>query len=366
MTRSPRSDSASPFKAVPLPSTSGSIFTATRAPNPDWLARAVPEAAIEAELPIVDPHMHLWDHKSGYKYFVEEFARDVATSGHNVEATVYIECHSMYRASGPEHLKYVGETEFAVGMAAMAASGKYTSCRVAAGIVGFADLTQGERTRETLEAHIEAANGRFRGVRQRGKWDPDPVVRGPVSADRAGVFLDPEFGKGLDLLASMGLAFDASIFHPQLPDVAALARAHPDASIVVIHTGSPVGHSSYTGKEAEVHATWLAGMKELAKCPNVSIKMGGLLMCLGNFDFSIADAPPTSERLAQLWRPYIEPCIELFGAHRCMASSNFPVEKAGVPYGTIWNTFKRLTAGCSADERKMIFSGTARRVYRLV
>jgi L-fuconolactonase len=186
-----------------------------------------------------------------------------------------------------------------------------------------------------------------------------------VSADGPGLYLQPEFGKGLDLLASMGLVFDASIFHPQLPDVAALARAHPAASIVVIHSGSPIGHSAYAGKDQEVHATWLAGMKELAQCPNVSIKMGGLLMCLGNFDFTTAPTPPTSEQLATLWRPYIEPCIELFGADRCMVSSNFPVDKAGLSYGTLWNTFKRITAGCSDDEKKMLFAGTAQRVYRI-
>jgi L-fuconolactonase len=347
------------------PSTAASVFGTARAPNEEWLSRAPPEPALDPDLAIVDPHVHFWHHKSGYKYFIEEFARDVAASGHKIEAAVFIECNSMYRADGPEHLKCVGETEFAVGMAAMAASGKYTSCRAAAGIVSFADLTLGDRTRETLEAHREAANGRLRGVRQRAKWDADPVVRGAVSAERPGLYLEPELGKGLDLMTSMGLAFEASIFHPQLPDVTALARAHPDASIVLIHSGSPVGHSSYAGREAEVHANWLSGMKELAKCPNVSVKMGGLLMCLGNFDFTTAEAPPTSELLAKLWRPYIEPCIELFGADRCMASSNFPVDKAGMGYGTLWNTFKRTTRGCSADERRMIFSGTAKRVYRL-
>jgi predicted TIM-barrel fold metal-dependent hydrolase len=347
------------------PSLTGPVFGATRAPNEAWLALAVPEPAIEPELPIVDPHVHFWHHKSGYRYFVEEFARDVAASGHNIEATVFEECNAFYRASGPEHLSYVGETEFAVGQAAIAASGKYTACRAAAAIVGFADLTLAERTSETLEAHVAAANGRFRGVRQRAKWDPDPAVRGPVSADGPGLYLQPGFGKGLDLLASMGLAFDASIFHPQLPEVTALARAHPQASIVVIHSGSPVGHSSYQGKEAKVHATWLAGMAELAQCPNVTIKMGGLLMCLGNFDFTAAPMPPTSEQLAALWRPYIEPCIELFGADRCMVSSNFPVDKAGMTYGTLWNTFKRITASCSADEKKSVFAGTAKRVYRI-
>jgi predicted TIM-barrel fold metal-dependent hydrolase len=163
----------------------------------------------------------------------------------------------------------------------------------------------------------------------------------------------------------MGLSFDASIYHPQIPDVTALARAHPDANIVLIHSGSPVCHSSYAGHEAQTHADWLASMKELATCPNVSIKMGGLLMCLGTFDFTKATVPPTSQQLVDLWRPYIEPCVELFGADRCMASSNFPVEKAGVAYGTIWNVFKRIMSGCSTNEKQMIFSRTAKRVYRL-
>ena len=231
--------------------------------------------------------------------------------------------------------------------------------------MGYADLTLGHRTRATLEAHLEAANGRFRGVRQRAKWDADPTVRGPVSADRPCLYLEPEFGRGLDLLSAMGLSFDASIYHPQLPDVTALARAHPDANIVLIHSGSPVGHGAYAGREAENHAKWLSGMKELAQCPNVSVKLGGLLMNLGNFDFTTAATPPTSEQLAELWRPYIEPCIELFAANRCMASSNFPVDKAGFGYGTLWNMFKRITLGCSEDEKRMIFSGTAKRVYRL-
>lgn len=341
-----------------------SVFGASKRPNEEWLSRAVPEPALEPDLPIVDTHVHFW-HRPSHRYFVEEFAQDLANSGHMVEATVFVEAGAMYRADGPEHLRSVGETEFAVGMAALGASGKYTTCRTAAGIVAYTDLTLGGRTRETLEAHLAAANGRLRGVRQRSKWDDDPVVRSTISANRPGVLLEPEFGKGLDLLTSMGLSYDASIYHPQISEVTALARAHPDANIVVIHSASPVGYASYAGKDAENHATWLAAMKELAKCPNVSVKMGGLLMCLGNFDFTTAEAPPTSERLAELWRPYIEPCIELFGADRCMAQSNFPVDKAGFSYGIVWNMFKRITAGCSADEKRMIYSDTAKRVYRL-
>lgn len=340
------------------------IFAGIHPPNEEWLARAEPEAVLEPDMPIVDAHLHLWD-LGGARYFIEEYARDVAACGHNIEASVFIECFMMYRNTGPEHLKYVGETEFAVGMAAMADSGKYTHSRVAQGIVGYADLMLGDRTREVIEAHVEAGNGRFRGVRQRAKWDADPVVKGKYCADRPNLYLDAEFGKGIDVLTSLGLSFDASIFHPQIPDVTALARAHPDANIVLIHSGSPVGHSSYAGKEAENHAVWLAGMKELAMCPNVSVKLGGILMNIANFDFTTAKAPPTSRQLADMWRPYIEPCIELFGAQRCMVSSNFPVDKAGFGYGTVWNMFKHLTAGCSESEKRMVFSGTARRVYRL-
>ncbi|QDL39842.1 amidohydrolase [Rhodoferax sediminis] len=337
------------------------------APNEDWLKLGRREPALEPDLTIIDTHTHLWDgaYAGTDRYFVEQFARDAAESGHNVEATVYVECHSMYRAHGPEHLKPVGEIEFAVGMAAMAASRKYTATRVAAAIVGYADLTQGERTRETLEAQIEAANGRFRGVRQRSKWDPDPVVRGAVCADGPGLYLEPAFGRGLDLLASLGLAFEASVYHPQIPDITAMARAHSGATILVNHSGSPVGHCGYAGREAENHAQWLRDMRELARCPNVCVKMGGVLMHLANYDYIGADRPVTSKELAALWRPYIEPCIELFGADRCMVESNFPVDKAGFSYGTVWNMFKRITAGCSPDEKRKIFAETARRVYRI-
>lgn len=348
------------------PATGPSVFSrGTQAPDEAWLAKALPEIPIDAAWPIVDAHVHFWHHNSGYRYFVEEFGRDVATSGHNVEACVYVECGMMYRASGPQHLKYVGETEYAVGQAAVAASGKYTKVLAAAGIVGFADLTLGERTRETIDAHIEAGNGRFRGVRQRAKWDPDPAVRGPVCADAPGLFLRPEFGEGLALLASRGLLFEASVFHHQIPDVVALARANPEARIVIVNNASPVAHASYAGKEAEVHATWLSGIKELVPCPNVSIKLGGLLMWLGTFDFTRAERPPTSEELAALWRRWLEPCIEVLGAGRCMASSNFPVDKAGFSYGTLWNAFKRIIAGCSEEEKCLILAGNARRIYRL-
>lgn len=340
------------------------IWGSVRCPDPSYLARAEPEPALDPDLPIIDTHFHVW-HLFDDPYFLPDYAREIAESGHNVVGSVFIECSTMYRKSGPPHLKWIGETEFAVGQAAMAESGKYTSARVAQGIVGGADLRLGARVQDTLEAHVEAANGRFRGIRQRAKWDADPLVRGPWGEPKPHLYLDQAFSEGLKRLTAMGLSFDASIYHPQLADVTAMARAHPDANIILNHTASPVGHGAYAGNDAETQRSWYAGMKELATCPNVSVKIGGILMSIANFDFTVAKRPPTSRELVELWRPYIEPCIELFGAERCMVSSNFPVEKAGLPFRTVWNMFKMISAGCSDHEKQLLFSATAKRVYRL-
>lgn len=339
-------------------------FSRTQKPRLDWLARATPEEALEPDLDIIDTHMHLWRHASGYDYFVQDYARDVAESGHRIVASVYDECGSMYRATGPAHLRSVGEVEFAVGQAAMALSGHFGETKVAASIIGNADL-RGERLSETLDALQEAGNGRLVGIRGRAKWDADPVVKGAVSADARGLYLETAFQKGVAELARRGLIFESSIYHPQISDVTALARAVPEAHVVMIHSGSPVGHSSYRGREEEVRANWLRDMAEFARCPNTSIKMGGMLMTLAAFDFGQAERPPTSEELAALWRPFIEPCFEMFGPDRCMVSSNFPVEKAGMTFGTLWNMFKRITSGCSPEEKQAIYSGSARRIYRL-
>jgi predicted TIM-barrel fold metal-dependent hydrolase len=340
-------------------------FGRTQRFREDWLALATTEPVIEPELPIIDTHIHLWHHATGYRYFVEEFAKDIGGCGHNIEAAIYVECNSMYRASGPSHLRPVGETEFAAGQAAIAASGKYTSTKIAAGIVGYADMMLGDQLDELLDAHIDAANGRFRGIRQRAKWDADPVVKGAVSAEKPGLYLEPEFHRGLKKLAARDLLFEASIYHPQLPDVTEMARQVPDARIVMIHSGSPVGHSSYAGREKEVRDVWLSGMKDLAKCQNTYVKMGGIVMTLAAFDFGKASKPIASEDLAKLWRPYIEPCVELFGPERCMVSSNFPVDKVAFPYGTCWNMFKHIFADYSDAEKQALFSKSASQIYHV-
>ncbi len=340
-------------------------FSRTQPPDLAWLGKAVAEEPLNPDIPIIDVHMHLWHHATGYRYFVEEHAADIAASGRCIEATVYIECGQFYRADGSTDLRSVGETQYAAGMAAIAESGKYGPTRIAGGIIANADLTlDSARLEEVLDAHEAAANGRLRGIRRSAKWDADPVVSSGKVADRPGILTEPQFQAGVSMLAARALIYEATIFHPQIRDVADLARAAPETTLVVNHCGSPLGYGGYRGREDEVHRQWLADMRELATCPNVTIKLGGMLMSLANFDFKAAERPPTSGELAELWRPYIEHCVELFGTQRCMLASNFPVEKAGIAYPAIWNMFMRVFSGCSNEELVRLCSGTARHVYR--
>jgi L-fuconolactonase len=336
-------------------------------PNEAWLTKQAPEPILEPELPIVDPHHHFWDRaaeRPGHRYLLDELLADIGT-GHNIEATVFLECRSMYRTGGPPELRPVGETEFVAGLAAMSASGGYGKTRVAAGIVGFADLTLGERVEPVLEMHIRAGGGRFRGVRHSAGWDASETIGNSRADMQPHFYRRADFRAGLARLAARGLSFDAWLYHPQLADVVDLARAFPAAPIVMGHVGGVLGYGPYAGRRDEVFATWKAAMTDLAGCPNVVVKLGGQMRRLAAFDYGAAATPPTSEQLASHWRPYMATCIELFGAKRCMFESNFPVEKVGTGYAVLWNAFKRIAAGASPDEKRDLFAGTARRFYRL-
>jgi predicted TIM-barrel fold metal-dependent hydrolase len=338
-------------------------FGRIHAPDEAWLGRNSPESILEPDLPIIDTHHHLWD-RGGHRYFLPDFLADVAT-GHHVVATVFLECHSMYRAGGPTEMRPVGEVEFVTGQAAMSASGVYGPTRVAAGIVGFADLTLGDRVEPVLEAELRAGGGRFRGVRHAAAWDASDIIGNSEAAGGPHLYRRPEFRAGLTRLTRLGLSLDAWVFHPQLGEVAELARAHPDANIIVGHVGGVLGYGPYTGKQKEVFAAWKAQMTEVATCPNVSLKLGGMMMRLAAYDYRTEPKPPTSTELAALWRPYFETAIELFGPSRCLFESNFPVDKMGIGWAALWNAFKRIVAGASRAEKEAMFAGTARRVYRL-
>ena len=345
------------------PSARPTQFGRIHPPDEAWLATRPPEAILDPELPIIDTHHHLWE-RGGHRYLLHEFLDDVRT-GHNVVASVFIECEAMYRAKGPEEMRPVGQTEFVAGIAAMSDSGRYGATRVAAGIVGFADLTLGDKVEPVLEAHIRAGGGRFRGVRHSAAWDASDVIGNSRTAHGPHLLMQSDFRAGLARLTAVGLSFDAWAFHPQLLDVVDLARAFPQATIIMGHVGGPLGYGPYTGKRDEVFTTWKAGITELARCANVVMKLGGMMMRLAAFDYRTQPGPPASAELAALWRPYMEPCIELFGADRCMFESNFPVDKMGIGWAALWNAFKRIAAGASAAEKQALFSGTARRAYKL-
>lgn len=333
------------------------------APDEAWLAKRPPEPILEPDLPIIDTHHHLWE-RPDHRYLLHEFLDDVRT-GHNVVATVFMECHSMYRAAGPEEMKPVGESEFVAGIAAMSDSGGYGKTRVAAAIVGFADLTLGDRVEPVLEAHVKASGGRFRGVRHSAAWDEDPVIGNSRTAHDPNLFMQSDFRAGLKRLAKLGLALDAWTFHPQHATIVDLARAVPEATLIVGHCGGPLGYGRYAGKRDEVFTTWKAGIADIARCPNTVMKLGGMMMRLAAADYRTLPAPPTSAELAELWRPYIETCIEQFGAARCLYESNFPVDKMGIGWAPIWNALKLTASKASAEEKAAMFAGTARRVYRI-
>jgi predicted TIM-barrel fold metal-dependent hydrolase len=331
-------------------------------PREDWLALHT-EDVIDPERKIVDPHHHLWD-RGGQRYLIEEMAADIAT-GHNVVATVYVDCRSMYRMKGPEAFRPVGEVEFANGVAAMSASGGYGPAVICAGIVSHVNLLLGEAARAVLEAEIAAGNGRFRGIRHSSAWDADPNVAGMYATRPQGLLLDSTFRKGFACLAPLDLSFDAWLFHPQIGELADLARAFPDTRIVLDHCGGPVGIGSYADRREEIFATWKGSICDIARCPNVVVKLGGLAMRLLGYDFHEREKPPSSEQAAAAWRPYIETCIEAFGPDRCMFESNFPPDKGQCSYQVIFNAFKRIAAQYSETEKTALFAKTATDVYWL-
>ncbi len=320
------------------------------------------EAALEPDLPIIDPHHHLWEKEAG-RYLIHELAAEV-DSGHNIVATVFIEAGSMYRAGGPEAMKPVGEVEFVNGIAAMSASGKYGKTKLCAGIIGHADLTLGDDARPVLEALIAAGNGRFRGIRHGVTWDTGNAAKFGRRQSPQHQVLDPAFRKGFAHLKPLGLTFESWQFHPQLPDAVDLLRAFPDNSVILNHCGGLLGIAPHTNRKA-VFDVWRNNMRELVQFPNLVVKVGGLGMTYCGWDFHLRDTPPSSEELAAEWRPYVETCIELFGPNRCMMESNFPVDKESTGYGVLWNALKRITQNYSAAEKLAMYRDTAARVYRL-
>ncbi len=270
-------------------------------PNPAWLARLT-EDILEPDRPIIDPHHHLWD-RPGSRYFLDELLADLGT-GHNVAATVFLQCGWAYRTDGPEEMRPVGETEFVASVAADSAR-RNSRTKVCAGIVGYADMMLGESVDAVLEAHTQAACGRFRGIRH-GTARDKAFLASILGPPPFGLMPQPAFHAGVSRLAAHGLTFDAWLYHTQIGELTALARACPIVPMVLDHVGGPLGVGPYRGRRDEVFAAWRDAMRELATCPNVHVKLGGLAMMVNGFDFHEQALPPSSGELAAAWRPFME------------------------------------------------------------
>jgi predicted TIM-barrel fold metal-dependent hydrolase len=323
------------------------------------------EEILEPELRICDAHHHLWDRRESEprRYLLDELLNDIA-SGHRVESTVYVEAGTFYSATKPVALRPVGEVEFAAGIAAMAESGKFGPVRACAAIVGHANLELGAAVSEVLAALKTAAGGRLAGIRHMAPWDASPTIPSVYTNPVRHLYGHDHFRAGFAQLAAFDLSFDAFQWHTQLSDVASLARAFPETRIALNHVGSPIGIGPYAGKRDEVYFDWLKGIREVAACPNVVVKLGGLGLRATGFGFHERADPVGSEEIANAWSPYIKTCIDTFGPGRAMFESNFPVDKVSCGYGTLWNVFKRIAAGYSADEKALMFKDNAERFYR--
>lgn len=336
-----------------------SVTTSAAQERERWLARTI-EEPIEPGEPICDPHHHLWIFPDS-RYLVEELLADFG--GHRVVRTVFVECHQAYLSDGPPQLQPVGETKFVAAMAGSHGRPDGVT-QVAAGIVGFADLTQGAGVREVLDAH-RAASPAFRGIRYATAWDASPQIRRSHTGAPAGLLADRRFREGFACLREGGFVFDAWAYHPQLPEVVDLARAFPDVTIVLDHAGGPLGIGPYAGRCDDVYALWRERIIELSRCENVVVKLGGLTMTMSGHGWHRRESPPGSAEVAAAIGPYVHTCIEHFGTARCMFESNFPVDRASCSYIVLWNAYKRLIRGCSRAERAALLHDTAVRIYRL-
>jgi predicted TIM-barrel fold metal-dependent hydrolase len=338
----------------------------------EWLS-LTKEEALEPQLPIIDPHHHFWNtpQRDPQVYLLEQLAADV--KGHNVRQTVFIECGSMYRVDGPEEFRVVGETEFVQGIAAESASGRYGDLRAAAGIIGTVDMRLGDRAGPVMEAHMAASHNRFRGIRHGGAWAEPGVLPTAAATPRLPnrpaivqhLLLDSNFRRAFSYLQSYGLTFEGWVYHPQIAELTDLAKAFPDTTIVFNHLGGPIGVGPYAGKRSEVFAGWTTAVGELAKCPNVVAKVGGIQMVVNGYGWHERKRPPSSDELLAANRDWYLYTIDHFGPTRCMFESNFPVDRLSCSYTVVWNQFKKLTSGFSGSERASMFHDTAMRVYRL-
>ena len=175
--------------------------------------------------------------------------------------------------------------------------------------------------------------------------------------------LDRNFRSGFAQLQPRGLTFDAVLFHPQLTELANLAKSFPDTIIVLNHVGFKLGVGRYLNDREQVFKEWRNGLKLVSDCPNVMVKIGGLGMKI--WGFGVENNKEDHKKLAGAWREVIETGIELFGVDRCLFESNYPVDGATTTFNSLWNALKFITRNYSNDEKEKLYFGNTNRVYGL-
>ena len=333
----------------------------------DWLS-LTQEPTLEPNLPICDPHHHFWDLRPAripyQRYLLDELLADTG-SGHNIKSTVFIETRAMYRSTGPEEMKPVGEVEFAQGLASASASGLYGSTRVASAIVGHANLLLGTEVEAVLYQLKNASPNRFRGIRHTITWDPHPEIPNTAEHKVEGQLSHPKFIDGARVLAQMDLSFDAWLYFPQLVELAQFAKKIPNLKIVLNHIGGLLRTGPYANNDSEVLNLWRTGIDAVSECPNIVVKLGGITQPRTGYDWHARPIPIGSNELSEVMAPLMNYCINKFGPDRCMFESNFPPDKVGCSYNVLFNAFKLLSKNYSETERQDMFYNTAVKTYKI-
>ena len=329
----------------------------------EWIAQ-IKEEIINPELPIIDPHHHLWNGDNqlagSFPYLIENLNEDTF-SGHNIVGTIFMECAQGYYLDGEEKYKPVGETEFVINL--IKDSEKLSKSTNIMGIIGFADLMLGHEVKDVLNTHLSKGEGLFRGIRHAAGWDKNNEIHNSHSNPIENIYHNKSFMKGAEELINLKLTFDAWHYHHQINDLSIFAKKYPELTIIHDHFGGPLGVGPYEGKKEEIFKKWKDDISLLSESKNVYAKLGGLAMPVNGWNFHKQNKPASSDQIVDMHHEYYLHTINCFGVERCMFESNFPVDRRSVSYHVIWNAFKKMVLGYSDEDKNKLFFKNAKDVY---
>ena len=329
----------------------------------DWLAQ-VKEEIIDPELPIIDPHHHLWNGDNqlagSFPYLIENLSEDT-NSGHNIVGTIFMECAQGYYQEGEDKYKPIGETEYV--MKIIKDAKKRSNSANIIGIISFADLMLGSKVKDVLNQHILIGEGLFKGIRHAAGWDQSNEIHNSHSNPIKNIYYDPSFRKGAEELIKLNLTFDSWHYHNQISDLSIFAKDYPELTIIHDHFGGPLGVGPYQGKKQEIFKKWKDDISQLSENKNVHSKLGGLAMPVNGWNFHKQDKPATSDQIIEMHYDYYLHAIECFGVDRCMFESNFPVDRRSISYHVLWNAFKKMVSNYSNEDKNKLFFQNAKDVY---